>query len=45
MYMCIVLSYFYFYGLLSEINLDDDDDDIQTCMAIDESINVLIGNK
>jgi len=24
--MCIVLSYFIFYGLLSEINLDDDDD-------------------
>ena len=25
--MCTVLSYFIFYGLLSEINLDDDDDD------------------
>jgi len=24
--MCIVLSYFIFYGRLSEINLDDDDD-------------------
>jgi len=25
--MCIVLANFIFYGLLSEINLDDDDDD------------------
>jgi len=24
LYMCIVLSYFIFYGLLSEITLDDD---------------------
>ena len=34
--MCIVLSYFIFYGLLSEINLDDDDDD-------DDELNTLIG--
>ena len=31
--MCVVLSYFIFYGLLSEINLDDDDNtELKLCV-------------
>ena len=36
--LCIVLSDFIFYGLLSEINLDDDDDDDDDKLLCYESV-------